>query len=147
MEYSIVRQADTIIFKEPGLHQPDSERPDVRALAKKAALAFKEIPKDKRREAAYVFDDDFQGLITSTVPSFWSEDLSHIYAHFDLAAMEHQVEKGNELQKIVVQETKLLNEASLDKEILELRQQGYGIDKIGRTLGCSTWRVRKCLNI
>jgi len=145
MEYSIIRQADTIIFKEPGLHQPESERPDIRPLAKKAALVFKEIAKDKRREAAYVFDDDFQGLITSTVPRFWSEELSHIYAHFDLTAMEHQVQRGIELQQTAINETRLLNAASEDKEILELSQQGYGIKKIAKTLGCTEWRVRKCL--
>lgn len=145
MEYSIVRQADTIIFKEPGLHQPDSERPDIRPLAKKAALAFNEIPRGKKREAAFVFDDDFQGLITSTVPSFWSEELSHVYAHFDLTAMEYQVQRDIELQQTAVKETKLLNAASEDKEILELRQQGYGTKRIAKTLGCTEWRVRKCL--
>jgi len=146
MEYSILRQADTIIFKEPGLHQPESERPDIRPLARKAALAFKELPKDKRREAAYVFDDDFEGLITSTVPSFWSEDLSHIYAHFDLAAIEGQAKRNNELQRVVTEETKLLTGDSLDKQILELRRQDYGIERIAKALNIKVWRVRKCLD-
>jgi len=41
------------------------------------------------------------------------------------------------------EETELLNAASLDKRIEELRQQGYGIKGIAKTLGCTTWRVRK----
>jgi len=145
LEYSVVRQADSIIFREPGMHQPDSERVDVRVMAKKAALAFKEMPKDEKIESAYVFDDNFTGIIKYTLPSFWSEDLSHVYAHFNLANMQQQVAQRNELQRVVVQEAKLLNEASLEKEIMELRRQGYGIEKIARTLGCSTWQVRKCL--
>ena len=126
------------------MHQPDSERPDIRAMARKAAVAFKEIPKDERLESAYVFDDDFTGIIKCTLPSFWSEDLSHVYAHFDLASMQQQVAKRDELQNAVVEETKLLNAASLDKRILELRKD-HGIDAIARILGCSQYRVRKCL--
>jgi len=144
LEYAIIRQADTIIFKEPGMHQAESERPDIRPMAKKASLAFKQMPKDERLEAAYVFDDDFEGIIKSTLPSFWSEELSHVYAHFDLTAMQQQATKRNELQRVVVQETKLLNEVSLEKEILELKRQGNGMEKIAKILGCSTWRVRKC---
>jgi hypothetical protein len=147
LEYSVVRQADSIIFREPGMHQPDSERPDIRAMARQAALAFKNMSKEEKLESAYVFDDDFTGIIKCTLPSFWSEDLSHVYAHFDLSAMQQEVAKRDELQKTVVEETKLLDAASLDRDILELRQQGYGIEKIAKTLGCTIWRVRKCLKI
>jgi len=146
LEYAIIRQSDTLVFKQPSLHQPESERPDVRPRAKKAALVFKDIPKDKRIESALVFDDDFEGLITSSVPSFWSEKLSNIYANFDLTSIENQVRRGNELKRVTVEETKLLNEASLDKDILELRQRGHGIKSIAKNLGCTEWRVRKCLS-
>ena len=126
------------------MHQPDSERPDIRAMAKQAALAFKEMSKDEKIESAYVFDDDFTGIIKCSLPSFWSEDLSHVYAHFDLAAMKEQLAKRDELQKTVVEETRLLDVASLDKKILELRKD-HGIDAIAKILGCSQYRVRKCL--
>jgi energy-coupling factor transporter ATP-binding protein EcfA2 len=145
LEYSVVRQADSIIFREPGMHQPESERPDIRSMAKKAAAVFKEIPQDEKRESAFVFDDNFTGVIKCSLPSFWSEDLSHVYAHFDLVSMQQQVVNHHQLQKVVVQETKLLDAASLDKQILELRRQGYGIERIAKGLGCTVWRVRKCL--
>jgi hypothetical protein len=145
LENSVVRQADTIIFKEPGLNQPDSERPDLRKRTKKAASVFKEIPKEQKCEVAYVFDDSFEGLIKSSVPSFWSDELSHIYGHFDLATIQQQFERNNELQAVIVQETRLLNGASQDKQVLELRRQGNGIEKIAKILGISTWAVRKCL--
>jgi energy-coupling factor transporter ATP-binding protein EcfA2 len=145
LEYSVVRQADSIIFREPGMHQPDSERPDIRSMAKKAAAVFKEIPKEERRESAFVFDDNFTGIIRCSLPSFWSEDLSHVYAHFDLASMQQQVANNQQLQNVVVEETRLLEGASMDKQILELRRQGYGIEQIARNLGCTVWRVRKCL--
>jgi hypothetical protein len=115
-------------------------------MAKKAAAVFKEIPQDQKRESAFVFDDNFSGIIRCSLPSFWSEDLSHVYAHFDLASMQEQVVKNQELQKVVVQETKLLDEVSLDKQILERRRRGDGIKKIADTFGCTTWRVRKVLD-
>jgi energy-coupling factor transporter ATP-binding protein EcfA2 len=145
LEYSVVRQADSIIFREPGMHQPDSERPDIRSMAKKAATVFKEISQDEKRESAFVFDDNFTGIIKCSLPSFWSEDLSHVYAHFDLASMQQQVANNQHLQKVVVQETKLLDKAFLDKAILERRRAGDSFEKIARDLGCTVWKVRKCL--
>jgi len=147
VDWAIVRQADSIIFKEPGLNQPESERPDTRPKAKKTALAFSEIPKEERLEAAYVFDDNFEGIIKSTLPSFWTEDLSHIYAHLDLAQLGSEGKGRGELDKAINGQAKQLSDVTLDRQILELRKQGDGIERIAKTLGISTWRVRKCLNL
>lgn len=146
IDLSIIRQADCLIFKEPGAFQFDTERPDLKRRAKIAAEAFRGIPQEERKEAAYVFNDAFQGIIKSTLPSFWSESFSKIYANFDFPAIREQTAKGREIQEQMVEETKLLNEASQEKNILELRRQGYGIEKIAKTLGISTWAFRKCLN-
>jgi hypothetical protein len=59
--------------------------------------------------------------------------------------MQQQVVNNQQLQKVVAQETKLLDVVSLDKQILELRRHGNSIEKIARDLGCTVWRVRKCL--
>lgn len=145
MDASIVRLADCFIFKEPSLHQPLSERQDMKGMAKKAALVFEQIPKDERRQAAYVFDSSFEGVIKSALPSFWSEELSHIYATLDLNKIQADSVKRKELQQVTTQEAKLLDMASLDKNILELKRQGEGIERIAKTLGCTPWRVRKTL--
>ena len=146
VDFAIVRQADSIIFKEPGLHQPDSERPDIKAKAKKAALAFKEIPKEERIGAAYVFDDDFEGMIQCRLPSFWTEDLSHIYAQLDLSQIENRPRGGEYLDRSTGNGPMYLGNASLEQSILDLRRQDYGIERIAKSLGCSTWNVRKCLS-
>jgi hypothetical protein len=39
----------------------------------------------------------------------------------------------------------MLNERSHKKNILALRRQGFGIEKIAKTLGISTYAVRKVL--
>lgn len=147
LEYSIIRQADTIIFKEPGFHQPDSERPDLRSMARKAAEVFQKIPKEKRVASALVFDDLFTGVIVTTLPSFWSDDLSHVYRYVDLGQIESHAKRSKELEQVVREETVLLNADSLDSEILKLRQEDHGIEKISKLLECSVYRVRKCLNI
>lgn len=147
IDWAIIRQADTIIFKELGLNQPESERTDVKAKAKRAVTAFKEIAKHSRVEFGYVCDADFEGMIRFSLPKFWSENLSHVYSTVNLLELETQVRGGEELDKTINGETRYLDSSSLDKDILELRQQGYGIERIAKTLGCTVWRVRKCLNI
>jgi hypothetical protein len=59
--------------------------------------------------------------------------------------MRADTQTRNELQKIETQENKLLDMATLDKNILQLKTQGDGIDTIAKTLGCTQWRVRKTL--
>jgi len=147
VDWSIVRQADSTIFKEPGLNQPESERLDTRSKAKKAALAFKDIPKDEKLEAALVFDDNFEGIIKSTLPSFWTEDLSHIYSHLNLAELDREGKARPDLERAINGEVKELTDATLDRQILELRRQEEGVEKIAKTLGCSIWKVRKCLKV
>jgi hypothetical protein len=145
-DLSILRQADTIIFKQPGLNQAESERDFVKAMAKKATIAFAGIPPDQRHESALVFDDDFQGIIRSTLPSFWSEELSHVYAHFDIAGIVEKVKQNNEIQSTITDENRLLDKATIEHNILERRRQGHGIQKIANLVGCTTWKVRQVLD-
>jgi hypothetical protein len=126
------------------MHQPETERVDIRPLARKAALAFQGMTPEESLESAYVFDDDFEGIIKFSPPSFWTEELSHVYAHLDLSAIEKEVETRKALRNTVVEASHQLNEASLDSKILELRKD-HGIDAIARILNCSQYRVRKCL--
>ncbi|MFC1981009.1 ATP-binding protein [Chloroflexota bacterium] len=144
LEASIVRNADSFIFKQPGFNQPETERLDIRPMARKAADVFQQIPADKRPASAMVFDDLFTGGITTTVPSFWSDDLSHVYRHIDLQRLET---KAGELDQVVREETKLMEADSLDSKILKLRSEDHGVEKISKLLNCSLYRVRKCLNM
>ena len=145
LDAAIVRQSDTIIFRQLGLGQPESERPEVKAKAKQAALAFQEVPKDERIEMAFVFDHDFVGMIKSSLPSFWTEDLSHIYSHLDFSALESRQVPKEEPRQLPVGETAISDNQTLDQAIKEYHQQGVGIKSIARILHCTEWRVRTCL--
>ena len=66
--------------------------------------------------------------------------------HLDcVAAIEKEAETRKALRNTVAEASHQLNEASLDSKILELRKD-HGIDAIARILGCSQYRVRKCLD-
>ncbi|MFC2071202.1 ATP-binding protein [Chloroflexota bacterium] len=147
LENSVIRHADTFVFKEPGFHQTDTERHDLQPMARKAAEAFQKIPKEKRAASAMVFDNAFTGLISITLPGFWSDELSHVYRYVDLNQLEVRGKRAVELEQTVREGTKLLKADSLDSQILKLKADGNGIEKISKILGCSVYRVRKCLNM
>jgi hypothetical protein len=146
MDASILRMCDCFIWKEPGLHQPLSERTDMRPMAKKAAEVFSQIPKEERCQVGYVFSDSFEGAVRCSLPSFWSEQLSHVYSNVNMIQIQEQGVKHQQLQQVVAKETKLLDEASLEQRIMERRRRGDGIKKIADAVGCTTWKVRQVLD-
>ena len=74
MDVAILRQCDTIVFKEPTLMQASKDRPEVRDMAARALKYFESIPKEERLRAAYIADSDFNGMISYDLPDFWRED-------------------------------------------------------------------------
>ena len=95
----------------------------------------------------FVYDDDFVGMIRSTLPSFWTEELSHIYAHLDLTAIENRGRVREEPNQLTTGEAPVPDGPSFCQAVSELRGQGLGIKSIAKTLECTVWKVRKCLNI
>jgi hypothetical protein len=145
LDLSIIRAADTLIFKKLALNQIETERPSIRKRAAKADLAFDGLSKIEALESAYVFDRNWEGMITFSPPSFWSESLSCAYAYKDLVDLKQKVTTSNELKRIVTDESSQLNKTDLDTQILRLRREGHGFESISKILGCSTYRVRKLL--
>jgi len=140
-----MRQSDSVIFKQLSLNQIETERPSARKKAARAEAAFQGMSKMECLESAFISDKSWEGVIRFSPPSFWSEDLSYVYAFKDLTEIRQQISRKNELQRIVVSETRQLEDASMDARILELRKKSLGIESIAKALGCTTWRVRKCL--
>jgi len=145
VDLRIMRQSDSVIFKQLSLNQIETERPSARKKAARAEAAFQGMSKMECLESAFISDKSWEGVIRFSPPSFWSEDLSYVYAFKDLTEIRQQISRKNELQRIVVSETRQLEDASMDARILELRKKSLGIESIAKALGCTTWRVRKCL--
>jgi len=143
---SILRALNWTVFKEPGLNTASTERGAIRDKALFASQAFKQIPKEDRLQLAYVFDENFEGFIQCSLPSFWSEELSNAYGYSNLPNINGR--KGNQQllsRPASDKEPKRSPDSVSDKEILELWQKGYGYEKIAKILNCTVYRVRKCL--
>ncbi len=74
IDLNVLRLADTIILKEPSLLQAQFERKAIKDMYEKASVHFNDI-KDKKSHF-YVMDDEFEGLLRYSLPSFWSESIS-----------------------------------------------------------------------
>jgi hypothetical protein len=76
MDKNVLNLTDTLIFKEGSLLQEKMERRAMKDFYEKSSKELNKIPKDKRKAYSYVFDDEFEGLIKTDLPSFWSSKVS-----------------------------------------------------------------------
>jgi hypothetical protein len=76
MDKNVLNLTDTLIFKEGSLLQEKMERRAMKDFYEKSHKELNQIPKDKRKAYSYVFDDEFEGLIKTDLPSFWSSKVS-----------------------------------------------------------------------
>ena len=145
IDESIVRQSNCTIYKEPGLTAANSERREVQAYAIKATRIFKQISKEERQRVACVFDENFEGIIKCNLPIFWSEKLSNAYGYVSSSDISGQNANQRIYHSTPGNKPRLSSTNVSDEEILELSRKGYGYEKIAKTLGCTVYRVRKCL--
>lgn len=76
MDKNVMNLTDTLLLKEGSLLQEKMERPVMKQFYQKVKKAFDEIPKAERKSHVYVFDDEFEGMISTQLPSFWSSKVS-----------------------------------------------------------------------
>jgi len=81
IDKNIVSSVDVVVFKDPSMLQLKFDRQELRDLAKQAKQAFNTVSGDKRNWA-FVCDlnSGFAELIETSLPTFWSEKLSHVFA-------------------------------------------------------------------
>jgi hypothetical protein len=97
-----------VIFKDLGILQLEFDRRELNKIATKAKEAFATLSGDKRKWAyVYAPDSDFMGPVENSLPSFWSEKLSHIFAAGGetiakspkKTPLEQRIEKAKELKR------------------------------------------------
>jgi hypothetical protein len=76
IDKSVLNLTDIVMAKEGSLLQKEMERPVMHKLLEKVNAAMKDIPKDERMKHVYFFSDDFEGMCTVTLPSFWTDKIS-----------------------------------------------------------------------
>lgn len=82
IDLNVVRLTDTIIFKEPSLLQARFERKSIKDLFEKADKEFNKIKEGNKKAYFYVLDDEFEGMLQSGLPDFWSEKISKSFSKF-----------------------------------------------------------------
>jgi ABC-type phosphate transport system substrate-binding protein len=80
LDINVLRLADTLVFKEPSLLQSRFERKALKDMFEKVAPHFKKLNEPKAN--FYVWDDDFEGLLSYDLPAFWSDEISRSFKGF-----------------------------------------------------------------
>ncbi len=78
LELNVLRLSDTLIFKEPSLMQAKFERKALQEMYKKITPIFKSL--QEKKKYFYIWDDEFEGLLSFDLPYFWNEKISKSFA-------------------------------------------------------------------
>ncbi|MBW2970494.1 hypothetical protein KY309_02040 [Candidatus Woesearchaeota archaeon] len=76
IDKNVLNLCDVILLKEGSLLQEKMERSVMKDLYSTANSALQKIPASERKPYCYVFDADFEGLVSASLPSFWSVRVS-----------------------------------------------------------------------
>ena len=131
VDKNIASSANVVIFKDLGIFQLEFDRRELNKIATNAQQAFTTITTD-RRKWAYVYspDSDFMGLVESSLPTFWSEKLSHVFA------------AGGEVVAKAPKKTPLAERIERAKE---LSRQGLSLGQIAKLMGVTKPTVKNYL--
>lgn len=80
IDLNVLRLADILLFKEPSLLQSKFERKELKEMYEKVKPEFDRL--EEKRAYFYVWDDDFQGMLKYSLPSFWSEKISISFKNY-----------------------------------------------------------------
>ena len=75
IDKNVLKLADMLLVKQGSLLQLEMERPEIRKFYEKAETSFQKLEGDKR-QYVYLIDGDFEGAVSHSLPSFWTESLS-----------------------------------------------------------------------
>ena len=76
IDKNVLNLTDTILLKEGSLLQEKMERSAMKEFYEKANLALQKINISERKSHVYVIDSNFEGLVSASLPSFWSTKVS-----------------------------------------------------------------------
>lgn len=76
LDKNVLNLTDTILLKKGSLLQTKMERAAVKKLYETAEKSFSKVEASEQISKVYVFDSDFEGLISASLPSFWNEKIS-----------------------------------------------------------------------
>jgi len=120
-----------VIFKDLGILQLEFDRRELNKIASSAQQSFATVAGDKRKWSfVYAPDSDFTGLIENSLPTFWCEKLSHIFA------------AGGEVLATPPKKTPLSQRKERAKE---LKRQGLSLGQIAKMMGVTPPTIKNWL--
>ncbi len=75
IDKTVLKLADSLLIKEGSLLQLEMERAEMKSFYERAHKSIQKLSGDKKK-FVYVFDNDFEGVVSHSLPSFWSERIS-----------------------------------------------------------------------
>ncbi|MBU2009842.1 MAG: hypothetical protein KJ624_08430 [Chloroflexi bacterium] len=132
VDKNIASSANVIVFKDMSAMQLEFDRRELSKIAANAKEAFAGVNSADKKKWAYVYapDSDFAGLVENSLPSFWSERVSHIFA------------TGGEVTARAPERTPLSQRIEKAKQ---LRQEGLSLGQIARQMGVSKGTIKNWL--
>ena len=121
-----------MIFKDIGILQLEFDRRELNKIAGQAKQAFAGINGDKRAWSyIYAPDSDFIGLVENSLPSFWGEKLSHLFAA-----------RGD----VITRAPKKIPLEQRIEKAKGLKQQGLSMGQIAKLMGVSKGTIKNWLD-
>ena len=132
VDRNIASSANVVIFKDLSILQLEFDRRELNRIATNAKEAFATINTADKRKWAYVYspDSDFTGLVENSLPSFWTEKLSHVFA------------TGGKMITRAPKKTPLAQKIEKAKQ---LKRQGLSNGKIAIIMGVSKATIKNWL--
>ncbi|MEK6954717.1 MAG: zonular occludens toxin domain-containing protein [Candidatus Micrarchaeota archaeon] len=81
LDINALRQADYLLLRKSSLLQKDFERKKIQEVYTEAKPLFDKFGSE-RQKITYIYSDDFRGIISNPLPSFWSEKASKGFSGF-----------------------------------------------------------------
>lgn len=81
LDINALRQADYLLLRKSSLLQKDFERKKIQQVYLEAKPLFDRFGKEKQK-ITYVYSDEFRGIISNELPSFWGEKVSKGFSGF-----------------------------------------------------------------
>lgn len=76
LDKNVMNLCDMLALKEGSLLQSEMERPVIKKLYERANKELQSLSSNEKKVCAYIIDAEFEGLVSSSLPSFWNSKVS-----------------------------------------------------------------------